>query len=261
MPLQRLWLVGLATLLGALALVALFRLSPHQPERVTPEQIAAVVDQLLASATPAPSNQSLVYAAVAPSVVTVIAEVATRDAQKPAQGLGSGVVIDDAGIILTSLHVVEGARSITVAFADGTRSRAVVINTDAANDLAVLQAESIPDDLPAAVLAGAGGLHVGAHIMAIGAPLGLSGSLTSGIVSGLGRSFQEPNGGRMLHDMIQFDAAVNPGNSGGPLVDRNGAVVGIVTGLINATGAPLSAGIGYAVPIQAAGGAAGAPWD
>ncbi len=262
MPLKRRWAIGI----GSLALVFLgvgllvIALSRSQLSPVTQQQIDAAVQRSLASATPAPSYQSLVYATVARSVVTIVTQSPGR-ANQPNSGVGAGVVVDSAaGIILTSLHVIEHAQSISVAFADGTRSNATVINTDAANDIAVLQVEIVPDDLEAATLASVTTLRIGDQVVAIGAPLGLAGSLSSGVVSGLGRTFNETQSNRTLQNMIQFDAAVNPGNSGGPLVDRNGDVVGIVTGLANATGAPLSSGIGYAVPIPAAGGAAGQPW-
>lgn len=123
----------------------------------------------------------------------------------------------------------------------------------------MLQPEVIPDDLVPATLASSAMLHVGDEVVAVGSPFGITDSLSSGVVSGLGRSFQSPDTGQELNNLIQFDAAVNPGNSGGPLVDRNGEVVGIVTALLNPTGENVFIGIGFAVTIETAAGAAGAP--
>jgi S1-C subfamily serine protease len=170
--------------------------------------------------------------------------------------LGSGVIVNNQGEILTALHVVQGATSIKVSFSDGTNSPATTQTTDADHDSAVLMPQQLPQVVVPAVLGG--GVRIGDEAFAVGHPMGLVGSLSAGVISGLDRTFKLPNG-RTLSGLIQFDTAVNPGNSGGPLLNVKGQVVGIVTGLANPTGAGSFAGIGFAVPIGAAGGAAGAP--
>jgi S1-C subfamily serine protease len=170
--------------------------------------------------------------------------------------LGSGVIIDAQGDILTALHVVRGAATIEVSFADGSSSAASVASTDAKHDIAVLTPSTPPAAVVPAVLGGTP--QIGDQVFAVGNPLELVASLSSGVVSGLNRTFT-PAGGSSLPGMIQFDAAVNPGSSGGPLLNAKGQVIGIVTGLANPAGNDEFAGIGFAVPIAIAGGAAGAP--
>ncbi len=174
-------------------------------------------------------------------------------------GVGTGVVIVDKGLILTNLHVVSGADRITVTFADGLEATASVVNVQPENDLAVLQAHKIPDDLFAATMKGTGELAPGDKVMAVGFPFGIGPSASGGVVSGLGRAFRSPEGGHSLRNLIQFDAAANPGNSGGPLVTMDGAVVGIVTAILNPTSARTCLGIGFAVPIENAASAVGVP--
>ncbi|MBV9411303.1 MAG: trypsin-like peptidase domain-containing protein [Acidimicrobiia bacterium] len=170
--------------------------------------------------------------------------------------LGSGVIINTQGQILTALHVVQGGGDILVTFADGSQSSATVQSSDADHDTAVLNTVKPPGVIVPAVLGG--GVRVGDQTFVIGHPLGLVDSLTAGVISGLDRSFPLPNG-RTLNGLIQFDAAVSPGNSGGPLLNTKGQVVGIVTGLANPSGNEDFVGIGFAEPIAAAGRAAGAP--
>jgi S1-C subfamily serine protease len=173
--------------------------------------------------------------------------------------VGTGVVIVDSGIILTALHVVMDAETVLVVFADGSESPAAVIARQPENDLAVLQAMVLPDDLIPATMAGSGMLQVGDQVAAVGHPFGISNSLSAGVVSGLGRTYRSPDTGMPLSNLIQFDAAVNPGNSGGPLINRDGEVVGIVTALVNPTEQEFFVGIGFAVTIETAGGLAGEP--
>ncbi len=170
--------------------------------------------------------------------------------------LGSGVIIDKQGDILTALHVVRGASTVEVSFADGSTSAASVVSSDAGHDIAVLTPSTLPAVVVPAVLGGTP--QIGDDVFAVGNPLDLVASLSSGVVSGLNRTFT-PAGGLPLSGMIQFDAAVNPGSSGGPLLNAKGQVIGIVTGLANSAGNDEFAGISFAVPIATAGAAAGAP--
>jgi S1-C subfamily serine protease len=160
--------------------------------------------------------------------------------------------VDDAGDIMTALHVVANATAIQVTFADGTSSPAQIASQDPTHDIAVLQAAKPPATIVPATLGNPRSVQVGSQAFVLGNPFGLDGSLSAGVVSGLNRSFQMPDGGPSLTGLIQVDAAVNPGNSGGPLVNGNGEVVGIVTALINPTQQNVFIGIGLAVPIDVA---------
>ena len=171
--------------------------------------------------------------------------------------VGSGVVIVDNGVILTNLHVVAGARRVSVTFHDGSESDADLVSVHPENDLAVIKARTIPDDLPAATLGSADRLRPGDEVVAVGFPFGMGPSVSSGVVSGLNREFRSPEGERLLTQLIQFDAAANPGSSGGPLVTMQGDVVGIVTAILNPTESGTFIGIGFAVTIAAAGRAVG----
>ena len=173
------------------------------------------------------------------------------------RGVGTGVVIIDNGTILTNLHVINGAKRIKVTFMDGTESDAVVISTQPNNDLAVLRAKTIPDDLSAATLRSTADLAPGDQVLAVGFPFGIGPSASSGIVSGLKREFRSPEGRQTMTNLIQFDAAANPGNSGGPLVTMGGEVVGIVTAILNPSSQRTFIGIGFAVPIENAAAAVG----
>jgi serine protease DegQ len=175
------------------------------------------------------------------------------------RGVGTGVVIVDKGIILTNLHVVAGAESIKVTFADGLEAPATVTGVQPENDLAVLQAQKLPDDLIPATMRSTADLMPGDQVVAVGFPFGIGPSVSAGVVSGLKRSFRSPEGKQELGNLIQFDAAANPGNSGGPLVNMNGEVLGIVTAILNPTQQRTFIGIGFAVPIENAASAAGSP--
>ncbi|WP_348982404.1 trypsin-like peptidase domain-containing protein [Azoarcus sp. TTM-91] len=174
-----------------------------------------------------------------------------------AQSIGSGVVIVDSGIILTNLHVVAGSRRLKVIFHDGMEASATLIGARPEHDLAVLQAGAIPDDLVAATMAPASELALGQPVMAVGFPFDIGPSVTTGVVSGLNREFRAADDRQPLTRLIQFDAAANPGSSGGPLVTMEGDVVGIVTGILNPTDQGFFVGIAFAVPIESAAGAAG----
>ena len=171
--------------------------------------------------------------------------------------VGSGVVVVDTGIILTNLHVVAGAKRVRVTFHDGSESDADLVSLHPENDLAVIKAQTIPDDLPAATLGSASRLKPGDEVVAVGFPFGIGPSVSSGVISGVNREFRSPEGERLLTRLIQFDAAANPGSSGGPLVTMQGDVVGIVTAILNPTESRTFIGIGFAVTIAAAGRAIG----
>ncbi|MYE46749.1 MAG: PDZ domain-containing protein [Chloroflexi bacterium] len=169
-----------------------------------------------------------------------------------AQGTGSGIVIDRDGHILTNRHVVEGATRIVVELRDGTTATADVIGMDAGNDLAVIRADLPVESLSPAVLGDSGLVRVGEPVFAIGNPFGLGFTVTSGIISGLGRESDGEPGGHRIRGVLQTDAAVNPGNSGGPLFNAAGEVIGINTALENPYGQRVFVGVGYAVPSNTA---------
>jgi S1-C subfamily serine protease len=171
--------------------------------------------------------------------------------------VGTGVVIVDDGVILTNLHVVAGAKRLIVTFHDGSESEATIMSVHPENDLAVIKAQTIPDDLPAATLGSTSRLKPGDEVVAVGFPFGIGPSVSAGVISGLNREFRSPKGDRVLTQLIQFDAAANPGSSGGPLVTMDGDVVGIVTAILNPTEAGTFIGIGFAVTIGVAGRAVG----
>lgn len=257
--------------IAALAALLLYNaLTPAAPP-LTQRDVNDTVAQAMASATPLPPFSVGVQQAIMPSLVLIQTRtIGEPDAGENAgsgssndenkgRGLGSGVVINDQGAVLTSLHVVAGADQIELTFADGTQASAMVIAEQPENDIAVLQPSQLPGLLVPATLGNPGALRVGDEAFAVGNPLGLYGSMSAGVISGLKRSFEPPGRNQKLEDLIQFDAAVNPGSSGGPLLNRYGQVVGIVTALVNPSGQDSFSGIGFAVPINIAGGAAGMP--
>lgn len=209
---------------------------------------------------PLPQPAAKAYAKIRPSVVRVRA-MSLPDAQGKQEelGAGSGVVIVDGGVILTNLHVAQGAPRLQVVFADGHESPAELVGAQPENDLAVIKARSVPDDLVPATMRSTADLQVGERVVAVGFPFGIGPTTSSGVVSGLKREFRSPEGKSLLTNLIQFDAAANPGSSGGPLVTDNGEVVGIVTAILNPTEQRVFIGIGFAVPIENAAAAAGMP--
>ncbi|HEY9594991.1 MAG TPA: trypsin-like peptidase domain-containing protein [Spirochaetia bacterium] len=243
----------------ALVVVALLVYSALRPlpPRLTQRDIDAAVTRSMAAAPIPPSYASQAYDIIRPSVV-VVASATGTDASARAS-LGAGVVVSEQGMILTCLHVVGDASQVKVVFADGTESTAEVTVRVPQKDLAVLSALTLPDDLKPATLASSSTLRVGDEVIAVGNPFGVIDSVTDGIVSGLGRVFASRGTRAPITNLIQFDAAVNPGNSGGPLVDRAGEVVGIVASLLNPTSDDVFIGIGFAIPIDDAGGALGIP--
>ena len=245
---------------AALLAVALYGQVVPGPHLLTQGEVRDTVASVLASQTPAPAASELVYDAIRPSLVLVEAQLPTGTAKSGAV-LGTGVVIDQAGDILTCLHVVADANVIQLTFSDGTKSTAQVTVRQPVHDIAVLRAATPPSVVVPATLGNPNAIRVGSDAFVVGNPFGLYGSISAGVVSGLGRSFQVPNSSQVLQNLIQVDAAVNPGNSGGPLLNRDGQVIGIVDALVNPTKEGVFIGIGLAVPIDVAGGAAGLPPD
>ena len=245
-------------ILAALITLAIYHFIFIAPKQLSTDDVNRTVAIAMASATPEPAYSTQVYQIIRPSLVLIEVEETHQDAESDF-GLGSGVVVDNFGDILTSLHVIDGATTILVTFADGTQSEAQVVMEMPELDLAVIQALDTPLVVVPAVLGNPGAMQVGDEAFVVGNPFGLYSSLTSGVISGFDRVFRVPDSNIEIPGMIQFDAAANPGNSGGPLLNRQGHVIGIVTGLINPTDETFFVGIGFAVPINAAVGGMGSP--
>ncbi|MFN8446319.1 MAG: trypsin-like peptidase domain-containing protein [Caldilineaceae bacterium] len=227
-----------------------------KPTPITVKDVNDTIEQAMAEATPAPAFSASVFQIIHPSIVLI--QVNNEDERgRESNGLGTGVVVNQDGNILTSLHVVTNTDTIQVIFADGTKSNAQVIVAQPEHDIAVLAASKLPSVVVPATLGNPNALRVGDEAYVVGHPLGLYDSMSAGIISGFDRSFTPQNSAQKLEGLIQIDAAVNPGNSGGPLLNRYGEVVGIVAGLVNPTEESFFIGIGFAVPINVAGGAAG----
>jgi S1-C subfamily serine protease len=243
-----------AVVLSAVVLAA--RDSPRPLDRTEAGTIASgVVEKAIEDLGRKPATSAVVYQEILPSIVAI--ETKSASPRGHGEGFGTGVVVHANGTILTAFHVVEAAASIRVTFMDGTRSTAAVAASDPDNDTAVLAPARLPKVVVPAVLGG--GVRIGDEAYAVGHPLRFVDSITSGVISGLDRSIEANNGTR-LRGLIQFDAAVNPGSSGGPLLNRGGQVIGIVTALANPSRNGAFIGIGFAVPIGTAGGAAHIPF-
>jgi len=281
---------GALQILGGAVVVALLAAGGHAwlnpaPRALNPAEIDAAVMRTLQTRA-LPSRAAKAADMVRPAVVRVRgfndAKAAPAARKKPRTGkfvpgapdgkrdkdrsapegmeetaLGSGVVIVDDGTILTNLHVVYGVKRVTITFHDGSESDASLVSVHPENDLAVIKAHTIPDDLPSATMGSASRLKPGDEVVAVGFPFGMGPSISYGVVSGLNREFHSTDGKRLLTRLIQFDAAANPGSSGGPLVTMQGDVVGIVTAILNPTESRTFLGIGFAVTIAVAAGSAG----
>ncbi|GAA0531531.1 hypothetical protein GCM10010172_10320 [Paractinoplanes ferrugineus] len=202
----------------------------------------------------APLTVAEVYQTVLPSVVRITSTGKAGGNSMTESATGTGVIANANGTVLTAAHVIDGAVAIKITYADGTTSAAEVASKNDAQDIATLAPAQLPETLVPATLGG--GLRVGDEVVAIGNPLGLNFSTSDGVVSGLDRTMARERGGT-ISGLVQFDAAVNPGSSGGPLVNDRGQVSGIVVALANPTEAGTFIGIGFAVPIGAALGATG----
>ena len=244
----RLPLTALGGALLALVLVLVYLKVDPQQGRYSDADIQRLADERIAEITPTPPLEPEIYALVRPAVVLI-----QRDGKNPDSGIGSGVVVDEFGNILTAYHVVEGLDAVAVRFFDGSTATAVV-DREAAGTRPGGDQGGAACPLACSRRCSPAARRPGDRVMAIGAPFGLEGSVSAGIISATGRNFVVEETGQLLTDMIQFDAAVNPGNSGGPLVDMNGRVVGIVTRLVNPTNDGVFVGLGFAVPIESASG-------
>lgn len=240
---------------GALASAAFIATFGSESTREVKVDVAPVVSTAVAKALNKPAISVAVYQQILPSLVYIQTE--DNRQSDGGFGVGSGVVVNEDGSILTANHVVDGSSSVHLTFADGSRSDAEIVSSDPQHDLAVIKPTQPPDVIVPAVLAGSGRVQIGDEAFAVGNPLGLTGSLSAGVISGLDRRISEENGSGTLEGLIQFDAAVNPGNSGGPLLNRAGQVIGIVTALANPSKQDSFTGIGFAVPLEAAGGGGG----
>lgn len=224
------------------------------PEKTRPTQLAPVpADSSAASTTSTEKAAITVYEERNRAVVNITTETVAYNwflEPVPREGsTGSGSIIDDRGYVLTNYHVIEDASRVFVTLADGEQRDGEVVGTDAENDLAVIKFEAEDRVLDTIPMGDSDELRVGQQVMAIGNPFGLDRTLTTGIVSGLGRPLRARND-LVIRDMIQTDASINPGNSGGPLLDREGRMIGIATMIFSPSGG--SVGIGFAVPVNTA---------
>jgi S1-C subfamily serine protease len=235
-----LFILGVAAALTALLIYNLLFPASHQ---MTTNDVSTVVSQELTSATAPAAFSEVVYQIIRPSLVLIQAKIPGNDG-KMEDSLGTGTLVNAAGDILTSLHVV-----------------ATMLNQQPENDIAVLKASTLPQQVVPAVLGNPGAMQVGDEAYVVGNPYGLYSSMSAGVISGFNRTFQPTNSNLNLKGLIQIDAAVNPGNSGGPLLNRYGQVIGVVEGLVNPIDQNFFVGIGFAIPINVAGGAAGLPPD
>lgn len=284
-----------ATVVVTLLVIFMYDQLRAKPELLSTGDVNTIVTTTMAEATPAPALSAEVYQTILPSLVFIATQgappregggnIRAQRGQSPApfaqfafeqpargagtsllpvqdevpEGIGSGVVVSNEGAILTALHLVEYADQIFVTFADGTEAQAQIAAVMPDNDIAVLLPDRLPETFAPATLGNPGALRVGDNAYVVGNPLGLSGSISAGVVSGLDRSYTPANRDERFERLIQFDAAVNIGTPGGPLLNRDGEVVGIVVGLVNPTAQETFIGIGFAVRIDQAAAAAGAP--
>jgi putative serine protease PepD len=235
-----------AALLGAGAVGALVLALDEEPTSAAPAQVT------VAGAAPAASGDGLTVAEIYAKASTSVVEITTAATQetpfggrRQGQSQGSGFVYDDEGHVITNQHVVDDATSARVTFADGETYDATVVGTDPSTDLAVLKVDAPASVLRPLALADSDALQVGEGVVAIGSPFGLEGTLTAGIVSALHRQITAPND-FAIDDAIQTDAAINHGNSGGPLLDLRGKVVGVNSQIESQSGG--NDGVGFAVP-------------
>jgi S1-C subfamily serine protease len=248
-------LVGVIASAATAAVMVQFSSGSSTAQESTP--VSAVAPSTASSGNTALDSACLpaadIYQQLQPAVVEITSTQQGRSPFAPSgTAAGSGIVIDTQGTILTNYHVVADATNLEVTFSDDTTASAQVVGTDPGNDLAVIRIDVSGQKLTPAPLGDSDAIRVGDPVLAIGQPFELESTLTQGIVSATGRTFSEGQGTRPIRNMIQTDAAVNPGNSGGPLIDCQGQVIGINTALENPTGEDVNVGIAFAVPINTA---------
>jgi len=234
------------------------RLQPTSAPQPTPTPIVIVVTATPGPYAPAPAavdseEQTVIdiYARVSPAVVYITSRVVVQSffwGTQQQEGTGSGFVIDQEGHVVTNNHVVQDAEQVVVTLSDDTSVEATIVGTDAGNDIAVLKIDVPADKLRPVELGTSADLRVGQRAIAIGNPFGLDRTLTTGVISSLGRPLDEGEGQATIYNVIQTDAAINPGNSGGPLLDSKGRVIGINTAIYSVSGG--SVGVGFAVPVD-----------
>lgn len=248
-------LIALVIILGV-ALAGTIVVGCQSSSKSTAEGATTPAATATAAATPRPpsgdSDVSALYEQTRPSVVR-ITTISTSSGifGGSSEGLGSGVIIDKEGHILTNNHVVANARQIQVTLSDETTGTAQLVGSDPASDLAVIKVDMPAEKLSPATLGDSDAIRIGESVIAIGNPFGLEGTVTEGIISGLDRTLSQ-TGQRPIRQLIQTDAAINPGNSGGPLVNSQGEVIGINSALENPTGGGVFVGVGYSIPINTA---------
>lgn len=263
---RQLFVFSLASAGLAVALVFLFNLVPAKPQ---PAVLASDPVPLPSAAGTAAhptaagsagfsddeQNNIAIYQNYNEAVVNISTEVLYQsffDVYSQEGDIGSGSIIDKRGYILTNNHVVKNASKVYVTLADGTRLNGSVVGVDVENDLAVVKVDPKGRDLKTIALGTSAGLKVGQKVLAIGNPFAYDRTLTTGIVSGLGRPVKNSDTNVVIRNMIQTDASINPGNSGGPLLDSRGAMIGINTMIVTGNGGGGSVGVGFAVPVDTA---------
>ncbi|NWG05899.1 MAG: trypsin-like peptidase domain-containing protein [Chloroflexi bacterium] len=247
---KRVFLVLSVLMISVLACNQTLRTAPTQPPPAAQVQVNPPLDS--ASVNLADQQDTLVtlYERVIPGVVAIRTDVGA---------LGSGFVFDNEGHVITNQHVVERSSTVEISFSSGYKARGTVVGSDADADIAVIKVDAPAEEIHPLAIGDSSTLKVGQSVVAIGNPFGLNGTMTLGIVSGLGRTqfaHAAPDGGGFFStaDIIQTDAAINPGNSGGPLFNLNGEVVGInqsiFTDTTNALGEPTNSGVGFSISIN-----------
>ena len=242
-----------AGVIGGLASVAAWEALDTEPAAAPAAAQSTAPEAEPAASSTSQSSIADVVDRTLPSVVEVKIEGTSDNTPFPGvpgpqvEGLGSGWVYDDEGHVVTNQHVVDGADKVTVVFEDGTEVAAQVVGSDPSTDVAVLKLDRVPDSVRPLGLGSTSSLDLGDPVVAIGSPLGLQGTVTAGIVSGLGRDIEAPDG-FTIDGAVQTDAALNHGNSGGPLLDLDGRVIGMNAQIASETGA--NTGIGYAIPVE-----------
>jgi S1-C subfamily serine protease len=226
------------------------RYGPHTPATVNARPALAITNGTETGLDPTETENVRIYRQASPAVANIVTRTVEYDFfynPVPVEGAGSGFLIDTDGHILTNFHVVQGAQTIEVTLGDQTRYKAKLIGADTRNDIALIQIDTKGKKLTPLPLGDSRNLLVGQRALAIGNPFGFSSTLTTGIVSALGRTVQTSDT-TFIDEAIQTDASINRGNSGGPLLDSHGQVIGINSAIYSPSGS--AAGIGFAIPIN-----------